>query len=598
MKLTRWLTALALLTCGAAMAEEAAPVVTDLCAEYRSGQTFLTWREAPAPEGTTFNVYLSKSPITDRNLARARLVCRRIGPRSAEDWWLNQYAFGRAPKADPKTGKKPEYRPRGFRIKEGGERLDPSSGLHVHTVAADEQGERYYAVTRVASGREDRAIEPGRNALLRPVRQNTAPIEPIRQGAAAKEPKPGDCKGKPLMLRLHSKGCRRAKQYLVFGDATHGWREGIAFKFDTRLGGGFVTLLPSNTVYVGRPFKEARDRRNRNRLAIFTFWYGCSDKIYDASLLKTGTPTNYSERQLLLILSWARRRLGIDPNRVYCAGSSMGGCGGMSFAFRHPELFAAVHAAVPIVAYNQGDRAKGRKLGWHSNAGRLTAYCGPLSLKCSDGPPLRERLDSRAFVLSHPGDLPFLIIANGRNDTSIPWHNNPDFFRAMGRMRHGCLVAWNDGIHSKTSRKVPPDVAKWARGKALLRFALNKSYPAFSACSADGDPGNGDKTDGDSEGYMNRGLDWSSVKDTPKRYEVLIKWTLKAADLPVTVDVTPRRVQAFRLKPGESCAAVNVDAAGSEIQRLTIKADEHGLFTFPGFRVTSARGNRLALTRK
>ena len=47
--------------------------------------------------------------------------------------------------------------------------------------------------------------------------------------------------------------------------------------------------------------------------------------------------TNYSERRLLFEIDWVKRYLGTDPNRTYCSGSSMGGCGAMSFAFRHAE---------------------------------------------------------------------------------------------------------------------------------------------------------------------------------------------------------------------------------------------------------------------
>ena len=571
--------------------------VSDLKAEYRDGQVFLTWKEAGVPEGTTFNVYLSAEPIAADNLREAKRVCQWILPHSAEDWWLDPYAFGRGPKSDPKTGKKPVYTPRGFLIREGGERLDPKSGLHVHTVAPDETGERYYAVTTFLNGKEDTALAPGANSLTRPVNQRVEPVRPIWQQELPAALKAGAGDGKPCMLNLHAKGNRRATKYLMFGDATHAWREGVPFKFDVSVSATRVDLYPSNTMYTGRPFKRARDGRNRNKIAIFCFWYGCSDRMFEQELIPEGTPTNYSERRLLTIISWAKKHLGIDPNRVYCHGGSMGGCGGMSFAFRHPEIFAAINAHVPIVAYNEGDPARGRKLGWHSNTYRLVGFCGPLSLKCSDGVTLKDRLDSRLFARSHPGDLPFLVIANGRNDASIPWHNNPDFYRALQEMRHGCMIAWNDGSHPETRKKLPPEFKRWTGFERLSRFALNKSYPAFSNCSKNGDPGNGDSTDGDVVGYMNLGLNWKDVKDTPRRYETTVFWELDPKELPLSVDVTPRRIQAFKLKPGDKCAAVNMDASGKEVQRVTLTADAHGLVTFPGFHVTSAKGNRLVLTQ-
>jgi len=288
--------------------------------------------------------------------------------------------------------------------------------------------------------------------------------------------------------------------------------------------------------------------------------------------------------------------LGTDPNRSYCSGSSMGGCGTMSFGFRHPEIFAACSAHVPIIAYNEGDAAKGRKLGWHDNTFRLRAFCGPLSLTCSEGISLGDRLDSRHFVRSHSDDLPFLFIATGRQDTSIPWHNNPALFRALQEMRQGCLVAWNDGIHSKVSKLLPADFKEWS-SKHLLRFALNKSFPAFSNCSRNDDPGNGDNNNGDIEGYMNRGLNWRDPVESADRYELLVTYDLDAAHLPLTVDVTPRRCQAFALSPGQSCEAVNTDAVGEEVQQLTLTADRFGRVTFPAFQLTHPQGNRLVLSK-
>jgi len=591
----RGLAALVLL--GSAMAA-AAPVVTGLRGEYRAGQVFLTWEEAPVPPGTTFSVYASRTPIADAaGLAAARRVCQWIEPGSAEDWTRDKGKYGKGREKDPKTGEVPPVpAPVGYVIREGAPRLDPASGLHVHTVAGDEVGDGFYAITTVAAdAHEDTTVVPGANALVAAVAQQCEPIRPIWQGEG-QGPAPGSGRDKALHLQLHAKGNRAACRYLVFGDASQAWREGIPFMFDVSVGADTVTLLPSDTMYVGRGFKRTPEPPSGEVCGIWTFWYGCSDRIPEPDRIDQGTPTNYSERRLLLELAWAREVLQTDPNRTYCSGSSMGGCGTMSFAFRHPEVFAAVSAHVPIVAYTPGDPAKGQKLGWHDNTGRLVPFCGPLALPCSDGMPLSERLDAAAFVRAHPDDLPFLFIANGRQDTSIPWHHNPDFYRAMQALRQGCLIAWNDGSHSEVDTKLPADVRQ-RQTAGLARFALNRSFPAFSNSSRNQDPGNGDNTSGDTVGFMNRGLNWADPVETADRYEVRILYDLEAADLPLTVDVTPRRCQAFRLAPGQTCAAANLDGAGREIQSLRLTADRFGLVTVPQFRVTQREGNRLVLSR-
>ena len=109
---------------------------------------------------------------------------------------------------------------------------------------------------------------------------------------------------------------------------------------------------------------------------------------------------------------------------------------------------------------------------------------------------------------------------------------------------------------------------------------------------------NGDKSDGDLEGYINRGLDWDEPVDEADRYEIVIKWYLEPEKLPVTVDVTLRRRQQFRPAPGVTCTATNTDlATGQEQQGETLEVDGHGLLTFVGFTVTSVEGNRLTIAR-
>lgn len=124
-----------------------------------------------------------------------------------------------------------------------------------------------------------------------------------------------------------------------------------------------------------------------------------------------------------------------------------------------------------------------------------------------------------------------------------------------------------------------------------------RSYPAFSNCSANNEPGNGDNNSGDIVGYINRGLNWTDPKETADRYQALVTYDRAAGDLPLSVDVTPRRCQIFRLPPGQTCAAANVDATGQTIQSMPLKAERWGLVTFPGFKLTAPEGNRLILTK-
>jgi pimeloyl-ACP methyl ester carboxylesterase len=568
----------------------AAPVATNLQGTCRQGQVFLTWDEPVGWDGR-LTVLSSPVPITTENAHQATVISHHMMPGSARDWWLDPETFGNPLPVDPQTGEKPPIPREGFLLTPGGQRLNPDSGLHVHTVGPEEAGPRYFAVVSVgADGVENWEIVPGVNATTEAIYQEPAPVEPIWQNAGA-PPDPSTGKRKALHLVLHAKTGRGGMDFLAFGDASLGWREGLPFKFGVRITDSAVIVTPTDRTWIDRMFNEGKDNCQKLTPAIHSFWYGYNSNIYDPARMPQGTVVNYTERRLLWILDWVQRTYQTDPNRVYAQGSSMGGCGCISFALRHPEIFAAVRAHVPIVAY-------GPSLSGDSTY-RIVAETGGLDMPTNEGMTVRERLDATRFVRSYRGDLPFLVITNGRKDGSIPWAKNPDFYRAMQEARQGMIAAWDDGEHSTCGASLPPDVKAYNNLEAFHRlFARNKSYLAFSHASTDNNPGNGDPKDGDIAGFMGRGFTWEEPKDEAERYEVVVKWILEPAALPVTVDVTPRRLQAFHLAPGDQVTAINLDAAsGAEVQKVTLTADAQGLVTFCGFQITSAAGNRLVLSR-
>ncbi|MCX6909999.1 MAG: prolyl oligopeptidase family serine peptidase, partial [Verrucomicrobia bacterium] len=446
------------------MAHAAGPVI-ELKATARDGQVFLTWKEAETPEGATFNVYLASSPIAD--VAKAMRIGHHIERHSARDWWDDPASFKKGEKAGA---------PVGFRIENGGERLDPAGGLFVYTVRESARGKLFFAVTcSDPAGKEDTQVVAGENSLRGGIAAEAADIQPIWQGKGAPTAA-GTGKGKPLWLNLHAKGGVVAgMEYLVFGDETMGWREGLPFKFSVRVQGDEVLVRPTDRVWINRPHKEAGDG---DTPAIWTFWFGYNSNIFDRKLMAEGVPVNYTERRNLWILDWVRRRYQPDTNRWYCSGSSMGGCGTVSFGWRHPELFAGCHAHVPIVSYTY--------LGGKGSATRLEPSCwtGTISpeLRTSDGVPLLERMNGAKFVTETKSDPPFLFIVHGRQDGSIPWQNNPPFYRALAKARQPFAVYWDNGTHSTCGKDAPPDVKAWL--ERFRRFRSDESLPVFTNASS------------------------------------------------------------------------------------------------------------------
>jgi pimeloyl-ACP methyl ester carboxylesterase len=547
--------------------------VSEMAATARHGQVFLTWKEAETPVGATFNVYLASSPISD--VAKAARVGHHIERHSARDWWEDPASF--------KKGEKPGE-PAGFRIQDSGERLDPAGGLFVHTIRKGARGRLFFAVTcSDAAGTEDARIVSGANSLRGGVAAEAGDIQPIWLGKGAPAAA-GAGKGKPLWLNLHAKGgVVRGMEYLVFGDETMGWREGLPFKFSVRLERDEVVVRPTDRVWINRPHNEAGDGGTP---AIWTFWFGYSSKIYDRKLMAGGVPVNYTERRNLWLLDWVRRHFQTDPNRWYCSGSSMGGCGTVSFGWRHPELFAGLHAHVPIVSYTY--------LGDKGSATRLEPSCWtnaiPPELKTCDGVPLLERMNGAKFAAEAKDTLPFLFMIHGRQDSSIPWQNNPPFYRALAKARQPFAVYWDNGIHSTSGKDAPPDVKAWL--ERFRRFRLDESQPVFIRTSSDRNPGNGDPADGDIIGWINRGMDWKEIEDAPDRYAITVTADFPGIEYPVRTDLTLRRLQRFKIKPSETLNVRIGDAAP-----VGIAANAEGLLTIPGVSIPSRDGVRIRISR-
>ncbi len=555
----------------------ALPAAGDLQAVSRHGQVFLTWREAETPAGTTFNVYLATTPI--RDVSAATKIGHHVEPRSAKDWWETKSAFTKKAKDDKVVG---------YRLGADDRRIDPEGGLFVHTVQRDRQGPLFFAVTTSdAGGAEDRTLIAGANSTRSGLAASAATIEPVWQGKGERPPL-GAGAGMPLSLSLHGKsGVIADSEYLAFGDATMGWRDGLPFKFSVRVKNGEVEIRPTDRAWINRNHDEASDG---GAPAIWTFWYGYNSKIYDRSLMAQGTPTNYTECRLLWILDWVQKYYQTDRNRWYCSGSSMGGCGTISFGLRHPELFAACDARVPIVNYTYAG-ADPRLASAHRL--EASAWAGPIGpeVLTHEGVPLLDRMNSTAFVAKATADLPFLFILNGRKDGSIPWVNNPPFYRAMDAAHQGFAAYWDDGEHPTAGKAAPEDIKAWP--KAMRRFRLNESFPAFSRTTANRDPGNGDPKVGDTVGWMNRGMDWREIEDAPDHYAITLRADFPGVAYPVQTDVTLRRVQQFKPKPGERLSA-ELGQGGV----VSITVDANGRITIPALIIPDRGGVRLVIRRE
>jgi hypothetical protein len=200
-----------------------------------------------------------------------------------------------------------------------------------------------------------------------------------------------------------------------------------------------------------------------------------------------------------------------------------------------------------------------------------------------EGISVMERMNSERIVRDYAGELPFLVLCNGRKDGSIPWVNNPSFYRALNEAKRGFAAYWNNGKHDMW-KHVPADVTEFYTTQALT---FSDSYPAFSNCSDNRDAGDSERDHGDLIGWMNRGIYWTDVVETKDSWT--LKLHAKGDFLPdsVTVDVTPRKLSKFQIEPHETLL----------VNGTAIQADAKGQLTIPQVQISKGASHSLHIQR-
>jgi hypothetical protein len=526
-----------------------APVeVTCVAAVSRHGQTFITWKdvaEGDAAAQYRYDVYRSDKPFTSGTNGAERCLAGVL--------YYSAKQFGSAfNKLDRLNPDKPTAI-----LEPGGKPLPMGSGLGVVTVPADRRS--YYAVvaTDIKGVALDKPV-PGRSATAEPVDEKVAPIQPIlredsmhRKGPYIAQTCVSGQKGLPLFVELHASSGQGGGAgeygdcYLYFSRPEWGWMDGLpgVFSVDERRDGGNHLMLRNRDAIV-----------TPQATPMETYWFGyvC---VPQWAIDRELRAYNFTERRTLWTIEWVIRKYEPDPERVYANGGSMGAWGSTTFAFRHPEIFAAVYPNRPRI------RQRGMPALEKPKAGQQV-------LMDDAKTPYLERMDLVRFATEHHEDLPAYIWCCGRRDGFATWQEQVDMVKAMTASHHGFAFAWNDGDHSSGAAPM----AKLMKYYGADKFRRNRSYPAFGNSSINNDPGPGDPKVGDMEGGINLGFSWNQVVDEESRWSVTLSNDLCQAEM--TVDVTPRRCQKFKPAAAAKCAWSNTAGGSGEVV-----ADAHGLVT-------------------
>jgi hypothetical protein len=285
----------------------------------------------------------------------------------------------------------------------------------------------------------------------------------------------------------------------------------------------------------------------------------------------------FTARRLDWMVEWTMENYHVDPNRVYAQGGSMGAWGSMRYGLTRPAVFAAVYPDRPRTRM---ESIRGFD-GWHTT-------------KQSDSAPMPDgrtdawkKYDLVRHVVEYEGELPFVGWGIGRRDGFASWPEQVDMVRAMTEARRGFAVSWNNGDHNGGKKAMG---AIWRQYPPKL-FALDRSYPAFTHSSIDQDMGPGAPSKGDLEGGINLGFSWEVTADEAGEWSASISNSLCKEEM--TVDVTPRRCQAFKPKPGAKLTWTT--SRGDTGQTTT---DKCGLATLEKVRIQPGKKTVVTITVK
>jgi len=582
------------------------PRATALTARHRSGQTILTFREPSPPTAATelsarqfrtlrkslqddpreltFRIYRSAAPITAATIAGATWV-DEIEPLTC----YNPDYFGIDPQDDDKL---PRYV-----VEDGSEPVPPGTGIYAHCPVSP--GKAHYAVSIAVAGEEDFTALGMGDTLREAVEETPGPGRPILQKTVKPE------------TFFYTEGV--TLEFYVRWEAPPRCNlPSQPYDYVVIVGPDLVEPAPLNLVmhcwgsnFLGKggaySWFSWKDRRIGIGVASNQKpydWWTCYHENRETWKPWTGGVTrDFTAKRLLSFVDFVISKRKIDEGRLCVSGESMGGAGSAFMGIRYPDRFAYLYSSVGVhspAAIEGG--------GFYESYARV---CGAMQAEIKHESDLLtyDYLSDPLWVRKHPEvDLPFVGFGNGKNDHGIGWTHAVDLVRALQETRQPHAMIWNLRGHGAGTLHAQD-----------LDLRRDRSLPAFSRGSLDDRIGTATKLpsptpfthpwgekvediyDGDPEGQINGHLRWKTedIVDRPAEWAVTLYLVEKAPADRCSVDVTPRRLQAFRVRPGMRFRWTNTSASERKrVQMGEAIADDFGLLTAEGVSVTKS-GNRV-----
>jgi hypothetical protein len=260
-----------------------------------------------------------------------------------------------------------------------------------------------------------------------------------------------------------------------------------------------------------------------------------------------------TEKRVIDTVKWTIKQYGIDANRVYLSGCSMGGSGTLGIGMRHGDIFAAIKANVPAGVEHVSSRM----------------YFPPKTIPAG-------------VILPDP---PIVVDYSAQNDGWSKGHE--DFVRAMNERKYPLFFYWGPFGHDHSNERILK-VNDLINSFDWLSVRKNEAYPVFTNASTNEPlpwPSNlGDKK----SGQVNAFFRWKDVRETQVAAEISL-YLIKPSELKTTfsipkeatADVSLRRLQTLRVTPGEKVRWTFGTGSGEA------QADATGCITVPRLKIAA-----------
>jgi hypothetical protein len=499
-----------------------------------------------------------------------------------------------------------------YKITSGGQPLAASKGLYVVTCTGSLSYYYVVTVTNLSSGTEDKTIELGNSTLL-PVLDIVTQPKPVFQDSITA------VNGEVKQLYVQFVNNQETTLYPAMNSTgSYGFnffiiKRGTATKYPLFILFQATTNKPDQSInldrdtydncYVMGIFDWVPIPQDDGSVGDNTYFCGYHEKfnIYSNTNPQptTGLIKLYSQKLYWQAINWLESQVTIDTTRLYLKGTSECGFGALLTAVLNPEKIAAVYACIEPTATGAANDLY--KQMWGAGSSKLKTDM--LAWNSSDTLTFNDIRNEQIMISKDKlRSMPLIYDVHGKQDVTVEWNSGKvAWLDSLESNRIGGAWYWDQRDHGGNGKNFNDDETQ----PNYYRFATNISYPAFSNCSVNQNPGNGTPSNGDQYGAINGYLDWQDNNIIDKKCTYTVHVFMK--DFYVggvfdpeqystcTTDMTIRRTQKFLPEMGSVIQWANYD----EVTGVKLK---HGNFTYNGGLITipnldiNKTGNRIKLT--